>query len=405
VLAKLCLAVAAAAIASSALVLPAQAQPVRIGVLNDQSGQYSDQTGPGSVVAARMAVEDFGPTVLGRPIEVLAGDHQNKPDVGAAVARQWFDRDGVDVVVDVPTSSVALAVNEVAKASGRVAIFSGAAAAELTGAACGPYSMQWTYDTYALAAGTGAAVTQGGGKTWFLLTADYSFGAAMQRDLTAIVLANGGEIVGSVKHPFGTADFSSYLVQARASGAQVVGLLNAGKDTTNAVKQAAEFGLGAGGGAGGQTLAGMVVTVVDIHALGLPTAQGLEFTESFYWDQDDATRAWSRRFFERHRRQATMMQAGAYSATLHYLRAVKEAGTTDAAAVTAAMRRLPVEDMMTHGARIREDGRLMRDFTLFRAKAPAESKGEWDLYTRVSTIPAAQAARPLEGSACPLLKH
>ena len=394
---------AALIVAALHAVPPALAQPappLRIGVLNDQSGQYSEQTGPGSVVAAQMAVEDFGPVVLGRRIEVLAGDHQNKPDVGAAVARGWFDRDGVDAIVDVPTSSVALAVNEVARQSGRVALFSGAAAAELTGSACAPYSMQWTYDTYALAAGTGSAITRGGGKTWFLLTADYSFGAAMQRDLTATVEAGGGKVVGSVKHPFNTADFSSLLLQARASGAQVVGLLNAGRDTTNAVKQAAEFGLGAGG----QTLAGMVVTVVDVHALGLPTAQGLEFTESFYWDQDDATRAWSRRFFARQHRQATMMQAGAYSATLHYLRAVQDAGTTDAAAVTAAMRRMPVEDMMTHGARIREDGRLMRNFYLFRAKAPAESKGEWDLYALVSTIPAAQAARPLAESACPLLK-
>lgn len=386
-------------IAAAVQAQPAQG-PVRIGVLNDQVGPYSDQTGAGSVLAARMAVEEFGPTVLGRAVEVLAGDHQNKPDIGSAIARRWFDQDGVAVILDVPTSSVALAVQEIGRQTGHIVLFSGAAAAELTGQFCAPLSAQWAYDTYAMAAGTGSAVTRGGGDTWFLITADYSFGAAMQRDLTATIMAAGGRVLGSVKHPLGTADFSSYLVQARASGAKVIGLLNAGRDTSNAIKQAAEFGIAAQG----QTLAGMVVTVVDVQALGLEAARGLQFTESFYWDMDDATRAWSRRFFAKQGRMPTMAQAGVYSATLHWLRSVKQAGTLDGVPVMAAMRATPVEDMMTHGAHIRADGRLMRDFYLFEAKRPANSVGPWDLYRLVRTIPAEEAARPLAQSACPLVR-
>jgi branched-chain amino acid transport system substrate-binding protein len=375
-------------------------QPLRLGVLNDQTGPYADQTGAGSALAARMAVEDFGPTLLGRPIEVLVGDHQNKPDVGSALARQWFDRDGVDMIVDVPTSSVALAVQEVARQAKRIVLFSGSGAAELTGEACAPLSAQWTYDTYAMAAGTGAAITRSGADTWYVLAVDYSFGAAMTKDLTSSVTAYGGKVLGSAKHPLGTSDFASYLLKAQASGAKVIGLVNAGRDTSNAIKQAAEFGIAAGG----QKLAGMVVTVVDIKALGLDVAQGLQFTESFYWDMNDATRAWAKRFFDKQGRMPTMTQAGVYSATLHWLRSVKAAGTADGTAVAATMRRLPVEDMMTHGARIRADGRLMRDFYLFEAKRPSESKGPWDLYKLVRTIPAEEAARPASQSACPLLK-
>ena len=377
----------------------AQPSPVRIGVLNDQSGPYSAQTGAGSVLAARMAVEDFGPTVIGRSIEVLVGDHQNKPDIGSTLARRWFDQDGVSVIVDVPTSSVALAVQEVARQTGHMVLYSGAAA-DLTGKTCSPLTMQWTYDTYAMAAGTGAAMTDNGGSTWYLIAADYSFGASMARDLTAVVEAHGGKVLGSTKHPLSAPDFAAYLLQAKTSGAKVVGLLNAGVDTSNSIKQAAEFGLQSGG----QKLAAMVVTVVDVKAIGLQAAQGLEFTESFYWDLDDATRAWSNRFYSKQGRMPTMVQAGVYSATLHWLKAVKATGTVDGAAVAASMRATPIEDFMTHGARIRVDGRVMRDFYLFEAKHPADSRGPWDLYRLVRTIPAEAAARPLANGGCPLAK-
>ena len=397
-----------ALLATMALVLgttvPALAQtttgPIRVGVMNDQSGPYADQTGVGSVVAARMAVEEVGGTVLGRPIEILSGDHMNKPDIGSSIAKRWIEQENVVMLADLPTSSVALAVQEIARAAGRIVLYSGAATADLTGKACAPLSAHWTYDTYAMAAGTGAAVTRAGGDTWFLMAADYAFGVALTRDVSAAVTKNGGKIVGVVKHPLGGSDFSSYLLQAQASGAKVIGLLNAGADTTNFVKQAAEFGLTGKG----QVLTGMVIGVVDTHSLGLKTAQGLEFTESFYWDQDDATRAWSKLFMAKHGRMPTSIQAGTYSATRHWLKAVKEAGTTDGPAVMAVMRRTPVEDMMTHGARIREDGRLMRDFYLFQAKRPEESKGEWDLHKLIRTVPAEEAARPLSEGGCPLVK-
>lgn len=383
-----------------ATTLQAQTPPVKIGVLNDQSGPYSTQTGSGSVLAARMAVEDFGPTVLGRPIEVIAGDHQNKPDIGATLAKRWFDQDGVAVILDVPTSSVALAVQDIAKQAKRMVIFSGAGTGDLSGKACSPTGMQWTYDTYAIAAVTGAAITAGGGNTWYLIAADYAFGAAMSADLTAVIQSKGGQVLGTSKHPLGAPDFASFLLQARSSGAKVVGLLNAGSDTSNSIKQAAEFGVVSGG----QKLAAMILTVVDVKALGLQATQGLMFTESFYWDMDDATRAWSKRFMDKQGRMPTMLQAGVYSATLHWLKGVKSAGTIEGPAVATAMRAMPVEDMMTHGAKIRADGRLLRDFYLFEVKKPAESKGPWDLYKLVKTIPAEEAVRPLSQSACPLVK-
>jgi branched-chain amino acid transport system substrate-binding protein len=391
---------AAICLLATTAIAQTQTGPIRIGVLTDLTGPYSDQTGAGSVIAARMALEDFGPTVLGRPIEIVVGDHQNKPDIGSAIAHRWFDQEGVSMVADVPTSSVALAVQDIARKAGRIVMFSGAASTELTGKSCAPLSFQWTYDTYAMAAGTGAAVTRNGGDTWFLMTLDFAFGAAMESDLRAMVAAQGGKVLGGVKHPFGTPDFSSFLLQAKASGAKVIGLLNAGQDTANAIKQASEFGITSDG----QKLAAMVATVVDVQSLGLPVAQGLQFTESFYWDMDEATRTWSRRFFAKKGKMPTMAQAGVYSATMHWLKAVKDSNTLDSAVVATSMRRTPVNDMMTKGASIRSDGRLMRDFYLFEVKKPADSKGPWDLYRLVRTIPAAEAARPLAQSSCPLVK-
>src|SRR5580692_2492575 len=302
---------------------------VKIGVLNDMSGLYADIGGAGSVEAARMAIADFGGTVNGKKIELISADHQNKPDVGSAIATQWFGNDGVDAIVDVPTSSVALAVQEVARNKNKVFLISGAAASDLTGKACSPTSVHWTYDTVALANGTGAAIVKAGGDTWFFITADYAFGHALERDTSRVVEANGGKVLGSVNVPLNNADFSSFLLQAQASKAKVIGLANAGGDTINSIKQAAEFGLVAGG----QKLAGLLIFVADVHSLGLQTAQGLQLTESFYWDQDDQTRAWSKKFFAKTNKQPTMTQAGVYSATTHYLEAVKAAGTLDSAAV------------------------------------------------------------------------
>lgn len=377
----------------------AGAQPVRIGVLNDQSGLYSDLSGPGSVIAARMAAEDAGGTVLGRPIEVISADHQNKPDVGAAIASRWYDREGVDAIVDVPVSSIALAVQEVARARHKIVMFSSAGSSDLTGKACSPTGFHWTFDTVALAKGTAAAVVKSGGDTWFFLTADYAFGYAMEADVRAIITAAGGRTVGAVRVPMGASDMSSFLLQAKESGAKVIGLANAGSDLINSIKQASEFGLVSGG----QKLAGMLVFISDIHSLGLQTAQGLELTESFYWDLDDATRAWSDRFAARFGgRRPTMTQAGTYSAVAHYLKAVAVVGSTDGLAVAAQMRAMPVQDFMTHGARIRADGRVLRDFYLFEVKTPAESKGPWDYYKLIRTIPALEAVRPETEGGCNL---
>jgi branched-chain amino acid transport system substrate-binding protein len=396
---------AAAVTASAALsILAAQAQisddVVKIGVMNDMSGLYADLGGQGSVEAARMAIADFGGTVNGKKIELVSADHQNKPDVGGAIARQWYDNDGVDVIVDVPTSSVALAVQDVARERKKVFLISGAASSDLTGKACSVTGIHWTYDTVALANGTGSAVVKAGGDSWFFITADYAFGHALERDTAAVVTASGGKVLGAVRVPLNTPDFSSYLLQAQASKAKIVGLANAGGDTINSIKQAAEFGLVEGG----QKLAGLLVFVTDINSLGLKTANGLQLTEAFYWDQNDETRAWSKRFMEKVNHQPTMVQAGVYGAIMHYLAAIKATGSDDGLTVVKKMKETPVNDFMTKNGKILESGRLIRDMYLFEVKKPAESKGPWDYYKQIATIPGEQAFRRPGGNECPLVK-
>ena len=375
---------------------------VKIGVLNDMSGLYADLAGQGSVIAAQMALEEFGGSVNGTKVEIVSADHQNKPDIGSNVARQWFDVDGVDVIVDVPTSSVALAVNDIAKEKNKVFLVSGAAASDLTGPKCSPNTIHWTYDTWALANGTGKAVVQTGGDTWFFLTADYAFGHALERDTTAVVEANGGKVLGSVKHPLNNADFSSFLLQAQSSGAKVIGLANAGGDTTNSIKQAAEFGIVQGG----QSLAGLLVFLTDVHALGLQTAQGLTLTEAFYWDANDETRKFAAEFAKRNRGiHPTMVHAGVYSSVLHYLKALKELGAdADGAKVVAKMKEMPTEDRLFGKGQVRVDGRHIHPMYLFEVKKPEESKGPWDYYKLRATIPAEEAFRPLDQGNCPLAK-
>jgi branched-chain amino acid transport system substrate-binding protein len=379
----------------------AQAQPIRIGVLTDLNGMVSDVSGEGSVVAARLAVEDFGPTVLNRPIEVVVGDHQNKPDLGASIARQWFDRDGVQMVVDLPNSSVALAVERVADDHKKIFIASTGLAADITGRACIPTGFQWATDTYALAHGIGNAVVKAGGKTWFFLTADYVFGKNLAADGEDAVTKAGGTVVGQVLHPFDAGEFSSYLVAARASGAQVIGLANGAGDTINSIKQAHEFGIDTGG----QRIAAFLLYITDVNAIGLDVAKGTYLVNSFYWDMDDKTRAFTKRFAPLHRgRMPTFAQAAVYSGVFHYLRAVKAAGTDDGPTVAAKMKQLPVEDFYTHGAKVRADGRIMRDHYLFQVKSPEESKGPWDYYKLLATIPGAEAVRPVAENPCPLLR-
>ncbi len=394
-----------AATALAALLAAGQAAsaaegPVKIGVLNDQSSLYADLTGQGSVVAARMAVEDFGGKVLGQPVEIVFADHQNKPDVGSAIAQKWYDAESVDAITDVPTSSIALAVQQIAHDRNKIVLFSGPAASDLTGPKCSPTGVHWTYDTYALAHGTGAAVVKSGGDTWFFLTADYAFGHALDRDTAQVVEENGGKVLGRVNVPLNTADFSSFLLQAQGSKAKIIGLANAGGDTINSIKQAAEFGIVEGG----QKLAGLLVFITDVHSLGLKTAQGLQLTEAFYWDQNDETRAWSKRFFDRKKQMPSMVQAGVYGAVSHYLKAVQAAGTKDSLKVMEKMREMPINDFMTKNGTLRIDGRVMRDMYLFEVKKPSESKGEWDLYKLVQTIPADKAFRPLDKGDCPLVK-
>jgi branched-chain amino acid transport system substrate-binding protein len=372
---------------------------VKIGVMNDPSGLYSDITGQGSVEAARMAAEDFGGTVDGAEIQVVFADHQNKPDVGASIVREWIDVDGVDVIVDVPTSSVALAVTEVTRDKNKVFLNSGAATIELTNDACSPTTIHWAYDTYALANGTGRAMVQEGGDTWFFITADYAFGHQLEEDTANVVKEMGGQVLGAVRHPLSTADFSSYLLQAQGSGAKVIGLANAGGDTTNSIKQANEFGITQAG----QQLAGLLLFVSDVHALGLDVAQGLVLTTGFYWDMDDQTREWSERFQERTGRMPTMVQAGVYSSLMHYLNAIKEAGTDEAKAVVAQMKATPVNDFFAKNGKIRADGRMVHDMYLARVKTPDESKGEWDYYEILRTIPGDEAFLPLEESTCGLV--
>ncbi|KAB1073694.1 ABC transporter substrate-binding protein [Methylobacterium planeticum] len=376
--------------------------PVKIGVLNDRSGVYSDISGEGSVVAARMALEDFKPADHGLKVEIVSADHQNKPDVGSAIARQWYDRDGVDVIMDVVTSSVALAINQVTREKNKVHINSGAGSADLTGSQCTPNTVHWTYDTAALANGTGGAMVKRGGDTWFFITADYAFGQALQRDTSAVVTKNGGKVVGSVKTPFPNSDFSSFLLQAQASKAKVIGLANAGGDTINAVKQAAEFGITEGG----QALAGLLIFSSDIHSLTPKVAQGLVLTEPFYWDLNDATRAFSDRFSKLFGgKKPTAAQAGVYAGTIHYLKAVEALKSAkDGAATVAKMKELPTDDPLFGKGEIRQDGRKIHDMYLFEVKKPGESKGEWDLYKLLATIPGKEAFRPLAEGGCPLVK-
>ena len=374
---------------------------IKIGVLNDQSSLYADLTGQGSVVAARMAVEDFGAAAKGMKVEIIFADHQNKADVGSNIARQWYDTDKVDVIADVPNSAVALAVTQITRDKGKAFLVSGAASSDLTGKACSPNTIHWTYDTWALANGTGNAIVKTGGDSWFFLTADYAFGHALERDTEAVVLKNGGKVLGKVRHPLNTSDFSSFLLQAQASKAKIIGLANAGGDTTNAIKQAAEFGIVKGG----QNLAGLLVFITDVHGLGLQTAQGLIFTESFYWDMNDKTRAWAKKFAERNRGiHPTMIHAGVYASVTHYLKAVEALKTDDGTKVIAKMKEMPTDDPLFGKGTIRADGRKIHDMYLFEVKKPAESKAPWDYYKLRATIPAAQAFRPIDQGDCPLVK-
>jgi branched-chain amino acid transport system substrate-binding protein len=394
------------ALAALGLATPALAQDknVKIGVLNDMSSLYADIGGPNSVVAVRMAVEDSGLNKKGWKIEVVSGDHQNKPDIGTNIARQWIDTEKVDAIADTPNSGVALAVSNLVKEKNAVLLNSGAATADLTGKACTPNTISFTYDTYMLATGTGKALTKAGGDSWFFLTADYAFGHALERDTSAVVTANGGKVLGGVKHPLNTSDFSSFLLQAQASKAKVVGLANAGGDTTNAIKQAAEFGIVAAG----QKLAALLLFINDVHSLGLKTAQGLTFTESFYWDLNDQTRAWSKRFSAAANKNAmpSMTQAGNYAVVLHYLKAMEALGGNphDGAKVVAKMKELPTDDPLFGKGPLRADGRRIIPAYLFEVKKPEESKGPWDYYKQIATISAEDAAKPLEASECPLVK-
>ena len=397
---------ASVALAALGLATPALAQDktVKIGVLNDMSSLYADIGGPNSVVAIKMAVEDSGLTKKGWKIDVVSGDHQNKPDVGVNIARQWIDNDKVDAIADTPNSGVALAVNNLVKEKNNVLLNSGAATADLTGKACTPNTVSFTYDTYMLANGTGKALTKAGGDSWFFLTADYAFGHALERDTSAVVTANGGKVLGGVKAPINTADFSSFLLQAQASKAKVIGLANAGGDTTNSIKQAAEFGIVSGG----QKLAALLLFINDVHSLGLKTAHGLTFTESFYWDMNEQTRAWSKRFAALASKNAmpSMTQAGNYAMILHYLKALEALGGNprDGAKVVAKMKELPTDDPLFGKGQIRADGRKIHPMYLFQVKKPEESKAPWDYYKVRATIPAAEAFRPLADGQCPLVK-
>jgi branched-chain amino acid transport system substrate-binding protein len=372
---------------------------IKIGILNDQAGPYADFGGKTSVTAAQMAVEDFGGKVLGKPIEIVAGDHQNKPDVAASIAKRWFDVDNVDAVADLTNSAVALAVQKIAAEKGKVTLSVGPATTRLTNEDCSPTGFHWAFDTYSQAVGTARAIVGQGGKSWFILAADYAFGHQMAADLARVVKENGGSVLGEVRVPLNTQDFSSFLLQASASKAQIIGLANAGGDTINSVKQASEFRIAAGG----QKLAGLVVVLSDVHALGLPVANGLVFTTAFYWDLNDQTRAWSKRFFDRTGRMPGMVQAGTYSAVLHYLKAMQAAGSADGKAVAAKMREIKVDDFFAKGF-VREDGRMVHDMLLVEVKKPAESKAPWDYYKVLRTIAANDAVQPLEQGKCALVK-
>ncbi|TXM71522.1 ABC transporter substrate-binding protein [Methylobacterium sp. WL12] len=399
-------ALAAALLADGLAATPARAQyadgGIKIGVLTDMSGGYSDLAGKGSVTAAQLAIEDFGKTVGGRKVELIVADHQNKADIASTIARRWFDTEGVDAIFDTNSSVAGLAVREVARAKGKVDVNSGAGSMALTNAACSPTGAHWSWDTHALAAGTAAALADDPKNTWFFITADYTFGHDLEAQVTRVVKAKGGTVFGSVKHPFPNADFSSYLIQAQASGARIIGMANAGADTINTIKQAAEFGIAEGG----QSLGGLNIFLTDVNSVGLKAAQGMILTTGFYWDLDDRTRALAQRFGARMGgRMPTMVQAGDYSAVLHYLKAAEAAGTDDGLAVMAKMRELPIEDAFARNAKLRPDGRMVHDMYLARVKTPAESKGPWDFYTILKTIPGDEAFQPLAQSTCKLVTN
>jgi branched-chain amino acid transport system substrate-binding protein len=372
---------------------------VKIGVLTDMSSLYSDATGKGSLTAVQMAVADFGGKVKGKPIVVLSGDHQNKPDVGVNIVRNWIDNDKMDALFDVPTSSVALALSTLLTEKNKIFMNSGAGSSDLTGKACSPIFVHYTYDTYALSNVAGKAMVKRGEDTWFFITADYAFGQALERDAADVVKANGGKVLGDVRHPLNSSDFSSFLLQAQASKAKVVALANAGGDTTNALKQAAEFGLMKGG----QKMIALLQEITDSHSLGLKQAQGLILTDGFYWDMNDETRAFSKKFMDKVGHMPTMIQAGLYSATMHYLQAIDATGTDDTAKVMAKMKATPINDFFAKNGHIREDGRMVHDMYLFEVKKPSESKGEWDLYKLLATVPGDEAFRPMDKGGCPFV--
>jgi branched-chain amino acid transport system substrate-binding protein len=392
----------AAGLLSASFVNPSSAQqtPLKIGVLSDFSSVYSDIGGMGNVEATKMAIEDFGGQMFGKPIDLVSADVLNKPDVASTIARKWWETEGVDMIIDLPTSATALAVMELSKQYEKVMIVTDAASSDITGKSCSPYTAHWTYDTYSNAHTVGSAIVKNGGDSWFFLTADYVFGHSIERDTGDVVRAAGGKVLGSVKHPLNTADFSSFLLQAQASKAKIIGLANGGGDTINAIKQAGEFGIVAGG----QNLAAIVMFISDVHSLGLKLAQGLIITEAYYWDLNDNTRAFGKRFMERVKRMPTMNQAATYSATLHYLKAVQAAGTKDTKTVMAKMREMPVKDAFTDNGILREDGRMVHSMFLFQVKKPEESKGPWDYYKLLAEVPGDQAFRPLRDGGCPLVK-
>jgi branched-chain amino acid transport system substrate-binding protein len=374
---------------------------VKIGVLTDMSSLYADATGKGSLAAVQMAVSDFGGKVKGKPVEVIAADHQNKPDVGVSISRNWYDNDKVDAIFDVPTSSVALPVSALTREKNKVNINSGGGSSDITGVACSPNTIHWTYDTYALSNVAGKAMVKRGEDTWFFVTADYAFGMALERDAANVVKESGGKVLGDVRHPLNSSDFSSFLLQAQASKAKVVALANAGGDTTNALKQAAEFGLTQGG----QKMIALLQEITDTHALGVKATEGLIVTDAFYWDMNDETRAFSKRFNEKVGHMPTMIQAGLYSATMHYLKAIEAIGSDEAPKVLAQMRATPVNDFFAKNGKIRIDGRMVHDMYLFEVKKPSESKNEWDLYKLLATVPGDEAFRPLDKGGCPLVTH
>ncbi len=374
---------------------------IRIGVLNDQSGVYSGMGGVGSVVATKMAIEDFGGTVLGVPIELISADHQNKTDVGSTIAREWYDIKKVDVILDLAASNVGLAVMGIAKQKNKIVINTGSGSSRITNEDCNDRTAHWVYNTYALAHGTGQAVLNQGGDSWYFITADYTFGHSLEKDTTDVIKASGGKVLGSIKHPLNASDFSSFLLQAQASGAKVIGLANAGTDAVNAIKGAKEFGLLNNKK---QQLVGLTTYVTDVHGIGVETAQGIQLTEAFYWDMNNETRTWSQRFFERHKRMPSMIQAGTYSGVMHYLKAVKAAGTSEAGAVMAKMKSTPINDFYTKNGVLRDDGLMVHDMYLFQVKTPEQSKSPWDLYTLKQVIPGSQAFASLADSKCPLVK-